>query len=65
VSSPKPGKKQPILSLRAAVLVLSAVIVGAAASALTYLSSRSLASAVFTGAGAFAAALLWFDHIVG
>jgi hypothetical protein len=43
---------------RAAVLVLGAVIVGAAAGALTYLSSRSLASAVFTGAGAFAAALL-------
>jgi hypothetical protein len=40
------------------------VIVGAAAGALTYLSARSIASAVFTGVGAFAGALLWFDHIV-
>lgn len=46
------------------MLVLGAGIVGAAAGALTYRSSRSLASAVFTGAGAFAAAPLWFDHIV-
>lgn len=64
VSAPKPGKKQPILSLRSAVLVLGAVIVGAAAGALTFTSSRSLASAVFAGAAAFAAALLWLDHIV-
>lgn len=64
MSSQKPGKKQPILSLRAAVLVLGAAIVGAAAGALTYLSSRSPAGAVLTGVGSFGAALLWFDHIV-
>jgi hypothetical protein len=64
VPSTKQGKKQPILSLRATVLVLAAGIVGVAAGALTYHSSRSLAGAVFTGAGAFAAALVWFDHIV-
>lgn len=64
MSSPKPGKKQPVLSLRATVLILGAVIVGGGAVALTYLCSRSLASAVFVGAGAFGAAVLWFDHIV-
>lgn len=64
VSSLKTGKKQPILSLRSAVLVLGAVLVGAGAGALTFMSNRSLASAVFVGAAAFAAALLWFDRIV-
>lgn len=64
VSSPKPGKKQPILSLRSAVLVLGAVIVGAGAGVLTFISSRSVASAVFVGAAAFAAALLWLDRVV-
>jgi hypothetical protein len=64
VSLPKLGKKQPILSLRAAVLVLGAVIVGTAAGALTYVSGRSLPSAVFTGSGVFAATLVWLDHIV-
>lgn len=60
--TPKPNK--PILTLRATVLLLCALLIAAAAGALTYLSARQVPTAVIVGGSAFAAALMWLNKIV-
>jgi hypothetical protein len=61
--SPKPNK-QPLLTLRATVVMLCALLIGAAAGALTYLGTQELAGAVLAGVSAFAGAVVWLDKIV-
>jgi hypothetical protein len=61
--SPK-SNKQPLLTLRTAVVLLCALIVGAAAGGLTYLGTKELTSAVLAGGTAFAGAVIWLDKII-
>jgi len=60
--SPSPTK--PILTTRAAVVLLLAVVAGLMAGALSYLADGSLPSAVLMGGGATGGALLLFHKIV-
>ena len=53
--SPTPDK-QPLLSLRTAVVLLTALVVGATAGGLTYLGTKQLAGAVLAGGTAFGGA---------
>lgn len=62
VTSPTPG---PLLSARAALLMLLAVLVGLAAGALTFLGGRSAPSAVLAGGTAAGAGLLFFSKLIG
>jgi hypothetical protein len=62
VTSQPPG---PLLSTRAALLMLLAVLAGLSAGALTFLSGRSVPSAVLAGCGAAGAALLFFNKVIG
>jgi hypothetical protein len=60
-----PGpKSNKLMSLRAAVVLLLALIVGVAVGALTYFGAKELPGAVLAGGGAFAAAVVWFDKII-
>lgn len=57
--------KQPLLSLRSAVVLLFAVLIGGVAGGLTYFSgSRNVATAVIAGITAFAAAVIWLDTVI-
>jgi hypothetical protein len=62
VTSPPHG---PLLSARSALLILLAALAGLAAGALTFLGGKSVPSAVLAGCGTVAAALLFFDKVVG
>ena len=55
---------QPLLGLRAAIILLLGVLTGLGAAILTVLTGASLAGAVLTGGGAFAAAVLFFHTII-
>ncbi len=60
-----PSSKNPkLLPLRAAVILLAAVLIGASAGALTYLSTKTLSTSILTGGSAFAAAVIWLDSII-
>jgi hypothetical protein len=61
---PSSNNKPPILSLRSAVLVLCALLVGLTAGGLTYVTTKELAGTILAGGTAFGAALLWLDKIV-
>lgn len=61
--SPTPDK-QPLLSLRTAVVLLTALVVGATAGGLTYLGTKQLAGAVLAGGTAFGGAVIWLDKII-
>lgn len=62
--SAPPSKKQPLLTLRAAVVALGALIVGTIAGGLTYFGTRDAAGALLATGGTFAASVLWLDRIV-
>lgn len=54
-----------MFDLRSIVLLVTSVLIGIAAGALTYMSSgKDAATAVIAGGAAFAAAMLWLDKIV-
>ncbi|WP_142281513.1 hypothetical protein [Mycobacterium kyorinense] len=53
-----------ILTLRAAFLLMSALVCGACAAALIYLGSRDAGRAVISGVAVFAGAVVWFDKVV-
>lgn len=55
----------PLLSVRAAVVLLLALIVGGSAAALTYLAHRSVPGAVLIGGSATGAATLLFNGLIG
>jgi hypothetical protein len=54
-----------LLTVRAAVVLLIALVVGIAAGGLSYLAEHSLPSAVLWGGGAAGGALLLFHTIIG
>jgi len=56
--------KKGLLTLRAALVLSCALIVGTLAGGLTYLGTRELAKAVLAGGGAFAVSVIWFDKII-
>lgn len=61
MSRPTPG---PLLSVRAAVILLIAVVAGIVAGVLGYLATGSLPAAVLTGGGAAGGAVLLFQTLV-
>jgi hypothetical protein len=56
---------KPLLTLRASVVLLLAVVVGVGSGALSYLVQHSVAEAVLCGGGATGAALVLFNSIIG
>jgi len=60
--TPTPG---PLLTVRAAVVLLTALIIGVIAGCLAYLAEHSAPSAVLWGGGAAGGALLLFHTIIG
>ncbi|MGP3925359.1 hypothetical protein [Streptomyces sp. 8N616] len=56
---------EPLLSLRAAVILLSGVVGAGAAGALAVLAGAPWAQAVLTGAGAFLALVVFLNTIIG
>jgi len=61
VPRPTPG---PLLSVRAAVVLLIAAVVGLVAGALGFLATGSVPAAVLTGGGAAGGAALLFHTLV-
>lgn len=61
--SSSPAK--PLLTTRAAVVLLLALVAGLVAGGLSYLSEPSLPSAVLVGGGAMGGSLVLFHKIVG
>ncbi len=62
VTSPPPG---PLLGVRAALIMLLAILAGLAAAGLTLLSTHSIPNAALTGGGTAAGALLLFNQVIG
>jgi hypothetical protein len=62
---PPPAGPGPLFPLRTALVLLFAVVVGAGAGGLTYLSTTSVTAAVLAGFAAFGAALALFDRMIG
>ncbi len=60
-STPDPG---PLLTVRASVVLLLALVVGVLAGGLAYLAQRSVPAAVLVGGGAAGAALLLFHTVI-
>ena len=56
---------QPLLTVRAAVILLLALIVGGSAGTLAYLAHRSIPAAVLVGGSATGAATLLFNSVIG
>ena len=54
----------PLLTVRAAVILLLSLLVGVAAGGLTYLVRRSLPEAVLAGGAATGSALLLFNTLI-
>nr|WP_258545140.1 hypothetical protein [Micromonospora provocatoris] len=59
--APDPG---PLLTVRAAVILLLALVIGVLAGALSYLAQGSVPAAILVGGGAAGAALLLFHTII-
>lgn len=55
---------KPLLSIRAALILVCALAVGATAAILTYVGAKQSTSAVLVGGASFAGAVIWFDKIV-
>ncbi|MER6441309.1 hypothetical protein ABT275_33730 [Streptomyces sp. NPDC001185] len=55
----------PLLSMRAALILLMALLVGIGAGVLTALAGAVVAQACLAGAAAFGAAVPFFNHLVG
>jgi hypothetical protein len=62
VPRPTPG---PLLTVRAAVVLLMAMVAGLVAGALSYLATRSVPAAMLTAGGAAGAAMMLFHTLVG
>ncbi|MFG1913061.1 hypothetical protein [Kribbella sp. NPDC048928] len=54
-----------LISTRSALIMALALIAAIGAGLLTYLSNHSLPGAVLTGGGAWAAAVIFFNTIIG
>lgn len=55
----------PLLTVRAAVILLLALLTGATAGVLAYLAHRSVPGAALTGGGAAGGAILLFNTVIG
>jgi hypothetical protein len=66
---PDPGRptddRDPLLTLRAAFILLAAVIAAVAAGALVYLMNGSVPGAVLTAGSAIATVIIFLNTIVG
>jgi hypothetical protein len=56
--------KKPLLSVRAALIMVCALVVGATAAVLTYFGTKQPTNALLTGGASFAGAVIWFDKII-
>ena len=54
-----------MLPIRTVVAILFAAVVGVVAGCLSFLITKSVAAATLTGGGAFGAALMWINHLMG
>ncbi|MEV4641130.1 hypothetical protein AB0J80_27690 [Actinoplanes sp. NPDC049548] len=59
------SQSRPLLTVRATVVFLAAVVVGVVAGVLSYLDSASVSQAVLVGAGAAGSAVLLLHSIIG
>jgi hypothetical protein len=55
----------PLLTVRAAVILLLALLLGTVAAVLAYLAYHSAPGAILTGGGATGAAVLLFNTVIG
>jgi hypothetical protein len=55
----------PLLTVRAAVIFLLALLAGTVATVLTYLDSHSVPDAFLAGGGAVGGAVLLFNSVIG
>ncbi len=62
MTSSPPG---PLLGVRAALVILLAILVGLAAVGLTFLTGQSIPAAILTGGAAAGGALLFFNQMIG
>jgi hypothetical protein len=62
LSTPPPS---PLLTVRAAVVLLTAVVIGLVAGGLGYLAHHDVATGVLIGGGAVGGALLLFHNLLG
>ena len=60
-----PTPPAPLLTVRAAVVLLTALIVGVLAGGLAYLVDHSVPAAVLWGGGAAGGAVLLFHTVIG
>ena len=60
----RPGTPPPLLTLRAAIVLLLAVLAAVAAAGLTWLSRHNVAEAALAGLAAFATGAKFFDWLV-
>ena len=56
---------EPLLTLRAAVVLLTALVIGLVAGVLGYIAQHDVATAFLIGGGASGGALLMFHGIIG
>ena len=56
--------KKGLLTLRAAVVLFCALIIGATTGYLTYLGTKEPTNAALAGGAAFAGAVIWLDKII-
>jgi hypothetical protein len=60
-----PASPGPLLTVRAAVVLLLALVVGVLAGVLSFLAEHSVPAAVLWGGGAAGGALMLFHSIIG
>jgi hypothetical protein len=60
-----PDERGPLLTQRAAVIFITALVIGATAGVLGYLAGARLAEAVLTGGGAFGATVALLNNLIG
>ena len=60
-----PSPQRPLLSVRAAVVLLLSTLVAACATALSFMANHSLPEAGLVGGGALGGAVLFFHTIIG
>ncbi|MFH9229041.1 hypothetical protein [Streptomyces lydicus] len=63
--APQPSGEPPLLSLRTFTVLMGAAVFGAAAGALDYAHTHSLADAVTAGGGAFFLCVLGLHKLIG
>ncbi|MBN1174987.1 MAG: hypothetical protein JXA67_22705 [Micromonosporaceae bacterium] len=61
----KPVSKQPLLSLRTALILLSSTLIGVGATVLTYLDTRQAGTAICVGVAAGGGAITILNGVIG